>query len=285
MNQVSGQGLGFFGFILVMLLSIQRVRFAPMTKLSINVNKLATLRNSRGKNNPDVLNAALKLVSLGAEGITVHPRPDERHIRRSDVYALKKALDAKHPGLEFNIEGYPSDDFLKMVEEVKPAQCTLVPDPPEAITSNAGWIVENHQELLADVAKRMQAVGVRTSVFVDPLTTDVDDYKTLAAIGIDRVELYTERFAEHPEDAAVVASYVEAATRARDAGLGVNAGHDLSLENLTTLIREIPWCDEVSIGHALVCDALWIGFAETIQRYLKCIEDGSRAARVSDSRR
>lgn len=252
-----------------------------MTKLSVNVNKLATLRNARGKNNPDVLASSLKLIELGAEGITVHPRPDERHIRNSDVYALKAAIDAKHPGLEFNIEGYPSEDFLKMVEKVEPAQCTLVPDPPDAITSNAGWKVRENLALLEAVAKRMKARRVRTSVFVDPATTSKDEYELLAKIGIDRVELYTERFAEtygHAEADAVLAVYVEGAAWARDAGLGVNAGHDLSLENLTALIRAIPWTAEVSIGHALVCDALWLGFETTIRRYLKCIEDGARSA-------
>lgn len=255
-----------------------------MTKLSINVNKLATIRNARGKNNPDVVASSLELIKLGAEGITVHPRPDERHIRHSDVYELKKAIDAQHPGIEFNIEGYPSEEFLKMVEEVRPAQCTLVPDPPDAITSNAGWRVSENLELLSQVAKRMIAKKIRTSVFVDPATMDAEQYNLLKKIGIDRVELYTERFAEthgQSEGQAVVEDYAASAALARTAGLGINAGHDLSLENLTALITAIPWIDEVSIGHALVCDALWLGFRETIQRYLKCIEDGTRAAKAA----
>lgn len=259
-----------------------------MTKLSINVNKLATIRNARGKNNPDVVASSLELINLGAEGITVHPRPDERHIRHSDVYELKAAIDAEHPGLEFNIEGFPSEDFLKMVEEVKPAQCTLVPDPPDAITSNAGWNVKENAVLLEGVAKRMIAKKIRTSVFVDPATMTVEDYRLLKRIGIDRVELYTERFAEthdHPDDPkigpAVLKEYVASASLARDAGLGINAGHDLSLDNLTALITAIPWIDEVSIGHALICDALWLGFGETVQEYLKCIADGTRAARAA----
>ncbi len=256
-----------------------------MTKLSVNVNKLATLRNARGKNNPDVLASSLKLIELGAEGITVHPRPDGRHIRHTDVYALKAGIDAKHPGLEFNIEGYPSEDFLQMVEEVAPAQCTLVPDPPDAITSNAGWNVRENLALLELVAKRMKAKKIRTSVFVDPETVTKDEYKLLAQIGIDRVELYTERFAEthgHANGDKVLREYAESAAAARDAGLGINAGHDLSLENLTALITAIPWTAEVSIGHALVCDALWLGFEDTLRRYLKCIHDGQRAAKLQN---
>jgi pyridoxine 5-phosphate synthase len=259
-----------------------------MTKLSINVNKLATLRNARGKNNPDVVASSLNLIKLGAEGITVHPRPDGRHIRHDDVYALKAAIDKEHPGLEFNIEGYPSEDFLDMVEEVQPAQCTLVPDPPDAITSNAGWQVQKSAELLKQVAGRLKAKGIRSSVFVDPSTMKTAEYDLLKQMGVDRVELYTEDFAEtfgtEKADKSLK-NYIEAATLARNAGLGVNAGHDLSLENLTALITAIPWIDEVSIGHALVCDALWLGFQETVQRYLKCIEDGTRAARVSTSGR
>lgn len=245
-----------------------------MTKLSVNVNKLATLRNSRGKNNPDVLKGALDLVRFGAEGITVHPRPDERHIRRSDVYALAKAVKT----VEFNVEGYPSDDFLDMVVDVKPAQATLVPDPPEALTSNAGWKVTENRELLRKVAARLKAAGIRSSVFVDPQTMNDDEYRLLKSIGIDRVELYTERYAEEhagPHREAVLGDYERAARLSRDGGLGVNAGHDLNLDNLTDLIRRIPWIDEVSIGHALVCDALYLGFEETIRRYLKCIRDGA----------
>jgi len=243
-----------------------------MTKLSVNVNKLATLRNSRGKNNPDVVKGALDLVRFGAEGITVHPRPDERHIRRSDVFELAKAVKT----VEYNIEGYPSDDFLAMVEQVKPAQATLVPDPPDALTSNAGWLVSKNQELLKKVATRMKKAGVRTSVFVDPATMKDEEYRLLKELGIDRVELYTERFADDypgPKREAVLADYERSAKLARDAGLGVNAGHDLSLENLTALIRRIPWIDEVSIGHALICDALYLGLEETVKRYLKCIQD------------
>lgn len=247
-----------------------------MTSLSVNVNKLATLRNSRGKNNPDVLRSALDIVRFGGQGITVHPRPDERHIRRSDVFALKAALDPI--GIELNIEGYPSEDFLRMVVEARAAQCTLVPDPPQALTSNAGWRVSENQALLEDAARRLGTQGVRTSVFIDPVTTSPVEYGLLKRIGVHRVELYTEAFAEHwgrANGEEVLAHYRRAAELARDAGLGVNAGHDLSLENLTALIRAIPWIDEVSIGHALICDALYLGLETTVKRYLSCIREGS----------
>ena len=245
------------------------------TKLSININKLATLRNSRGKNNPDLVMSALRLIELGAEGITVHPRPDERHIRRFDVYDLKKAISQKAPHIEFNIEGYPSDDFLTMVEDVHADQCTLVPDPPEALTSNAGWLVRQNAELLKKVGARLKAKGIRSSVFVDPQTTTKEDFELLKSAGIDRVELYTERYAEtfgEPENKQVLETYRRAAEQARDAGLGINAGHDLTDDNLPALIQAIPWIDEVSIGHALVCDALWNGFDSTVQSYLHALE-------------
>lgn len=259
-----------------------------MTTLSVNINKLATLRNSRGKNNPDVVKSALDIIGFGAEGITVHPRPDERHIRKADVYALKKAIN-----VELNIEGFPSEDFLKMVEEIQPAQCTLVPDPPHVLTSNAGWKIQENREILQKVAKRMQFRKIRTSVFVDPMLTVKSDYSLLNDIGINRVELYTEKFAEEYSTSqrasmrssvlsSVLSMYKNAAGEARDAGLGVNAGHDLSLENLEGLIGTIPWIDEVSIGHALICDALYYGLNATIQKYLDCIGRGQKAAaRVS----
>lgn len=243
-----------------------------MTKLSVNVNKLATLRNSRGKNNPDVIKGALDIIGFGGEGITVHPRPDERHIRKTDVYELKKRLGVT----ELNVEGYPSDDFIRMILEVKPAQVTLVPDPPHVLTSNAGWRVKENEALLRDVTARLKTSGARVSVFIDPETMQEDEYRLLRDIGVDRVELYTEKYAETysaPEHASVLAKYREAAERARAVGLGVNAGHDLNTENLTALIRAIPWIDEVSIGHALICDALYWGLKETVARYLKCIRD------------
>ena len=256
-----------------------------MTKLSVNVNKLATLRNSRGKNTPDVVKGALDIVAYGGEGITVHPRPDERHIRRSDVYELKKRLS----GVELNIEGYPSDDFIRMVGEVKPAQATLVPDPPDVLTSNAGWRVGENESLLRDVTKRLKASGARVSVFVDPLDMKSQEYTLLKVAGVDRVELYTERFADHfgkADQEKVLAEYREAAEQARRAGLGVNAGHDLNTENLKRLIAVIPWIDEVSIGHALISDALYWGLETTVAKYLECIREGQEEAlRVSDLRR
>ncbi len=242
------------------------------TKLSVNVNKIATIRNSRGKDNPNVVQTSLDIIAFGGEGITVHPRPDGRHIRRQDVYDLKKIIN-----VELNIEGYPSQSFLEMNEEVLPAQCTLVPDPPEALTSNAGFRVRSQAELLKVAARRLSAKNIRTSVFVDPATMEDDEYLMLKDLGVDRVELYTERYAEHWNAKAagaamdVMASYRRSAELARKAGLGINAGHDLNLQNLTALIAHIPWIDEVSIGHALVCDALKFGMEKTIGLYLEAI--------------
>ncbi|HVK61766.1 MAG TPA: pyridoxine 5'-phosphate synthase [Bdellovibrionales bacterium] len=253
-----------------------------MTILSVNVNKLATLRNSRGGNNPDVVKGSLDLIRFGAQGITVHPRPDERHIRKTDVYSLKKAIS-----VELNIEGYPSDDFLAMVEDVHAAQCTLVPDPPHVLTSNAGWIVKDNRKQLESVGRRLKNAGIRSSVFVDPETIDEEGYIILRDAGIDRVELYTEAFAvayATGQRDAVTTKYLKSAEAAHKVGLGVNAGHDLSLENLEYLIKRIPFIDEVSIGHALICDALYLGFEETVRRYLECIRKGNEAARVSDQR-
>lgn len=240
------------------------------TVLSVNVNKLATLRNSRGKNNPDVVQSALDLIRLGAQGITVHPRPDGRHIRFSDVEALKSVID-----VELNVEGYPSEDFLVLVAKVRPAQVTLVPDPPGVLTSNAGWDVGQTANLLKSVVARLKQIPTRVSVFVDPQTMNNEDWATLREINVDRVELYTERYAEKfatPEQDQVLRDYKSAAQMARNVGLGVNAGHDLNLDNLSSLIDEIPWMDEVSIGHALICDALYLGYPETIRRYLNCLE-------------
>lgn len=244
-----------------------------MTTLSVNVNKLATLRNSRGKNNPDVVRLAGEIVSFGAHGITVHPRPDERHIRRADVDELKNALH-----VELNVEGYPSEEFLAMVERVRPAQCTLVPDPPHVLTSNAGWRVRENQALLRSVSARLKRHGIRVSVFVDPRATAADEYAILREAGVDRVELFTERYAEHfdqPDFASVLNEYKSAAAAARATGLDVNAGHDLNLGNLPILVSEIPWLAEVSIGHALICDALSLGLKETIRRYLACLSGSS----------
>ena len=237
-----------------------------MTKLSVNINKIATLRNARGGNNPDVEKVALDCEAFGAEGITVHPRPDERHIRYKDVYALRPLLKT-----EFNIEGYPSSDFIDLVLKVKPHQVTLVPDAPDQITSNSGWDTKANLEFLSELMDRFGEAGVRTSIFVG---TDIEMIEYAARAGADRVELYTEPYAsgykKNPEEA--VAPFVEAAKAVRKLGMGLNAGHDLSLENLEFFHRNIPWLDEVSIGHALVCDALYLGLKKTIGEYRKCLE-------------
>ncbi len=236
-----------------------------MTKLSVNINKIATLRNARGGNNPDVVKTAMDCESFGAEGITVHPRPDERHIRKSDVLDLKGVLK-----VEFNIEGYPSPEFIDLVLKVKPAQVTLVPDRPDQLTSNAGWDTRANQEFLTDVLDAFRKGGIRTSLFVN---ADPEMIEYAAKAGADRVELYTEPYASlYPSDKeAAIAPFVEAAKRARSLGLGLNAGHDLSLVNLAYLHQNIPWIDEVSIGHALICDALYLGLKKTIESYKKCL--------------
>lgn len=232
-----------------------------MTKLSVNINKIATLRNARGGNVPDVLKVAQDCERFGAEGITVHPRPDERHIRYADVFNLRSVVKT-----EFNIEGYPSNSFIDVVMMSKPEQVTLVPDPPEAITSNAGWDTRSNQEFLKQVVGRFHDYGIRVSIFVD---TNLENIRHAKTTGTDRVELYTEPYAAHyAEDRdRAVKSFVEAAKLARELGLGVNAGHDLSLENLAFLHKHIPWLDEVSIGHALIADALYFGLEKTIHEY------------------
>lgn len=238
-----------------------------MTRLSVNINKVATLRNARGENNPDVVKFALDCEAYGAEGITVHPRPDERHIRRADVFDLKKVLTT-----EFNIEGYPSEDFLQLIEEIHPAQATLVPDAPGQLTSNSGWDVVSNFELLRGICSRLRRAGVRSSIFVaaDPLQV-----QAAAKAGADRVELYTKPYADlYPTDPVrAVAPFIEASAEAKRVGLGLNAGHDLSLVNLEYFHRVLPHLDEVSIGHALICDALYLGIRETIARYLQCLQN------------
>lgn len=233
-----------------------------MTKLSVNINKVATLRNARGGDNPNVLQVALDCEGFGAQGITVHPRPDERHIRYQDVRDLKPRLTT-----EFNIEGYPSASFNNLVLEVVPAQVTLVPDAPDQITSNSGWDTVKHQDFLRDVIGAFHEKGIRTSVFVG---TEPQFIEYAAKAGADRVELYTEPYATGYAGGReqAVLPFVKAAEVARNCGLGLNAGHDLSLENLAFLRQRIPWLDEVSIGHALICDALYLGLEETIRQYL-----------------
>ena len=236
-----------------------------MTYLSVNINKIATLRNARGENNPDVTQVALDCERFGAQGITVHPRPDERHIRRSDVFDLRPKLST-----EFNIEGYPSPDFIKLVLQTRPAQVTLVPDAPEQITSSSGWDVEANFDFLCDVVESFHSADIRVSIFVAP---DRDTILAAARTGADRVELYTKPYAEAyaADREAAVAPYVEASRTAHNAGLGVNAGHALSLINLEYFYRSLPYLNEVSIGHALICDALYLGLEETIRRYRACL--------------
>ncbi len=238
-----------------------------MTRLSVNINKIATLRNARGGNLPNLIRVALDCEKYGAQGITVHPRPDQRHIRYQDVYDLKPILST-----EFNIEGYPSEEFIRLVLEIKPAQVTLVPDPPGVLTSNAGWDTVKNFELLTGIVKTFRDAGIRTSLFIEP---DAEMIRKAAATGTDRVELYTEAYARnYPADREhAVAPYREAAKAAIEAGLGINAGHDLSLENLRFFHREVTGLLEVSIGHALICDALYLGIENTIQLYLRQLAD------------
>lgn len=238
-----------------------------MTKLSVNINKIATLRNARGGNNPDVVKVALDCERFGAQGITVHPRPDERHIRYQDVIDLSKVVTT-----EFNIEGYPDRRFMEIIRLVRPAQATLVPDPPHVLTSNNGWDTITHQEMLKDIVAELHESGTRVSIFINPETKYFEPAKTT---GTDRVELYTEPYATlFPKDRnAAVKPYVEVALLARELGLGLNAGHDLDLHNLQFLKKNIPFLDEVSIGHALICDALYFGLENTVQMYRRQLED------------
>lgn len=233
------------------------------TKLSVNINKLATIRNSRGGNNPDVIAYAQKIESYGAHGITVHPRPDERHIRRTDVYKLKEIVTT-----EFNIEGYPSDDFIKMVLDVRPTQVTLVPDPPHVLTSNNGWDTMSNLDFLKTVITKFKTAGIRTSIFLNP---NPDMVVSAAETGTDRIELYTEAYAINfiKQKESAIKPYAATAERAIGLGLGINAGHDLDLHNLQYFCQNVPGLLEVSIGHALVCDALEFGMSNTVRMYLQ----------------
>jgi len=234
-----------------------------MTKLSVNINKVATLRNSRGGNAPNLLKVVNDLQSFGAEGITVHPRPDQRHIRYTDAYALPEIITS-----EYNIEGNPIPEFIKMVLDIRPTQVTLVPDAIDALTSNAGWDTHKNLEFLKKVIFDFKAAGIRTSIFVDP---DIKMIEVAAETGTDRIELYTEEYASSysssPEDA--IKPYIEAAIRANELGIGINAGHDLSLDNIQYFAKHIPQLLEVSIGHALVCESLYLGFENVIPMYLQ----------------
>lgn len=236
--------------------------FVAMTKLSVNINKIATLRNARGGNNPDLVKAAINCEMYGADGITVHPRPDERHIRYTDVYALKEVITT-----ELNIEGNPMEKkFLELVMAVKPAQVTLVPDARNSLTSDAGWDTIKHASFLKEVIEQFKDAGIRTSVF---LNTDLEMVAAAAVTGVDRIELYTEAYAHHYTDnkTTAIQPYVAAAALANDLGLGLNAGHDLSLQNLRFFKQQIPSLLEVSIGHALICDALYLGLENTVKAY------------------
>ena len=237
-----------------------------MTRLSVNINKIATLRNARGGNNPSVVQVAVDAERFGAEGITIHPRPDERHITNQDVYDLKEVVTT-----EFNIEGYPDERFLKILEEVKPHQATLVPDPPHVLTSNAGWDTITKEHFLKEVIEQIKSMGIRTSIFVEPNVTLIEK---ASEIGTDRIELYTEPYASQFKDSAeaAVKDYTQAAIVAHKNGLGINAGHDLDLDNLKYFNDNVPNLAEVSIGHALVCDALYLGLENTIQLYLRALK-------------
>lgn len=253
-----------------------------MTQLSVNINKVATIRNARGGNTPDVLKFAQDCERFGAQGITVHPRPDERHIRYADALAIKPLI-----GVEYNIEGNPKgvrkadngqrradncpDGFIDLVKEIRPAQVTLVPDADGVLTSNAGWDTVKNQEYLCDVVKEFKACGIRVSIFIDANPRMIE---MAARTGTDRVELYTESYASQyaADREKAIKPFVEAARVAHDCGLGLNAGHDLSLQNLAFFHQQIPWCDEVSIGHALISDALYLGIEETIHQYLNCLK-------------
>ncbi|MFO7842475.1 MAG: pyridoxine 5'-phosphate synthase [Bacteroidales bacterium] len=234
-----------------------------MTRLSVNINKIATLRNARGGNIPNVLEAAINCQRFGAQGVTVHPRPDERHIRYRDVYDIKPIITT-----EFNIEGYPSENFIDLVLDVVPNQVTLVPDPPDTLTSNAGWDTIKYKDLLKKVISRFQAKGIRTSIFIE---TDIERIKNAKDTGTDRVELYTEPYAANYSinREQAIAPFIKAAEAANNLGLGLNAGHDLNLDNLKYFKHHIPGLIEVSIGHALISDALYYGLENTIQMYLR----------------
>lgn len=237
-----------------------------MTNLSVNINKVATLRNARGENHPDVQKVAADCELFGANGITVHPRPDQRHILYQDVYLLRPLVKT-----EFNIEGYPSPEFIDLVLKIKPEQVTLVPDAPGDLTSHEGWDVKSNFEFLTDVVDKLRNAGIRSSIFVG---TDVENIRLAAKTGADRVELYTKPYADQyqTDRDAAVAPFIEASRAAHNVGLGVNAGHDLSLENLAFFHEKLPYLDEVSIGHALIADALYLGLKETIAQYKACLK-------------
>ncbi|GAB3327847.1 pyridoxine 5'-phosphate synthase [Marivirga atlantica] len=241
-----------------------------MTRLSVNINKIATLRNARGGDNPNVVQVAKDCERFGAQGITIHPRPDERHITTKDVYDLKKVVTT-----EYNIEGYPDDRFMKLLDDVHPEQATLVPDPPNVLTSNAGWDTVKNFDLLKDICQEIKAMGIRVSIFIEP---DIKLIEKAAELGTDRIELYTEPYASEyaTNKEQAVKAFAEASKIASKLGLGINAGHDLSLENIAYLKEQLPKLDEVSIGHALISDALYYGLENTIQLYLRQLREKTK---------
>ena len=247
------------------------------SQLSINVNKIATLRNARGKNTPDLLELTRLLIESGAEGITIHPRPDERHIRRKDVYDLKNLLKNYSGKVEFNIEGYPSDSFLRLIVDIIPSQCTLVPDPPDVLTSNAGWKLEENKSLLKSVINKLKALSVRVSLFIDPFLLNETEFSVLKELAPHRIELYTERYAENWNAAqkrkAVLEKYKTVAQKVSRSGIGINAGHDLNQKNLPDLLKSIPEIKEISIGQAFIADSLKKGMTRTLKSYLKIIRE------------
>jgi len=241
-----------------------------MTRLSVNINKIATLRNARGGDNPNVVQVAKDCEIFGAQGITIHPRPDERHITTQDVYDLKKVVTT-----EYNIEGYPDDRFMKLLDDVHPEEATLVPDPPDVLTSNAGWDTVKNFDLLKNICQEIKAKGIRVSIFIEP---DIKLIEKAAELGTDRIELYTEPYASEyaTNKEQAVRAFAEASKVASELGLGINAGHDLSLENLAYLKEQLPKLDEVSIGHALISDALYYGLENTIQLYLRQLREKTK---------
>ena len=245
------------------------------TRLSVNVNKIATLRNARGGDIPNVTEMTRRLIESGAQGITIHPRPDERHIRRRDVYDLKDLLKKYSGRVEYNIEGYPSENFLKLMKDILPDQCTLVPDPPDVLTSNAGWRLTENKTLLKSAIRRLKALSIRTSLFIDPFSLTETELSTLRGLSPDRVELYTEQYASiwnTPQQKAVLAVYQKAARRVKILGIGINAGHDLNQQNLPDLLRAVPEIREVSIGQAFIAESLKEGMAGVLKSYLRRVQ-------------
>ena len=245
-----------------------------MTKLSVNVNKLATLRNSRKNNNPDVLQMAQKIIQWGAHGITVHPRPDGRHILPSDVLQISSYLQQLNSSVEFNIEGYPSENFLELAKKAQPDQCTLVPDPPDVLTSNQGWVLAENTAKLQEITQKLKKWGIRVSIFLDPLVWNSHETEALKVISPCRIEMYTKSFASAfttPQLPTILESFQKLAQIAQEFGVGLNAGHDLDQKNLHTLVETFPLIEEVSIGHALICEALLEGMETTVKNYLRIL--------------